>query len=113
MKKVYKILPYIIVIVLTIVIFKQYQSNKDFKANINALESEKDSIGNIILQNDKTILNLNKELKKTQYNYIAIMDKLKQQQNATDNVPNIVIDYDVKQLDSIITNYRHIERPKN
>ena len=113
MKTIIKVLPYIALIVALIFVYDFFYENKAFKDQINDLKHDKDSLGVIISNNDKTLLNLNKKLKQTQSNANYYYNKLKTLQNETDNSVDNVYDYDVIQLDSIITNYRHIKRPKN
>ena len=113
MKTLIKVLPYIALIVALIFLYDFFYKNKAFKDQISDLKSEKDSIGLIILENDKTLLNLNKKLKQSQSNANYYYNKLKILQNETDSIIDNIDDYDVYQLDSIITNYRHINRPKN
>ena len=113
MKKVYKYIPYILIIVSLLFVYDLYFKNKVFREQISDLRHEKDSIDSIISDNDKTILNLTKMLNKANIDYKNIYNKLKQQQDETDNVSDTVISYDEQQLDSIITNYKHIIRPKD
>ncbi|MCP4053634.1 MAG: hypothetical protein GY739_11305 [Mesoflavibacter sp.] len=110
--KILKILPYIVIVVASIFIYDLYFENKSFKTQISDLNDELKENGIIITKNDETILNLKKDVKKAKTNYYYIYNKLKDFQNETDSIVDDVYGYDVYQLDSIITNHRHIKRPK-
>ena len=110
MTKVYKILPYIALIVAMIFIYDLWFKNKSFNDQIKDLQHEKDSIGIIISNNDKTILNLSKKLKQANKTTSYLHNKLKQQQDETNHVSDIVYTLDEQQLDSTIRAYKHIKR---
>lgn len=88
-------------------------SSKKFREKINSLEKKIDSIQ--ILKDSSIVIidSLKKQVEKQE----KISENLRYQiylnKNKRDEVLNNVRDYDEWQLDSILTNHRHIERTKN
>lgn len=113
MTKLVKILPYIIVIALTVFIFKQCESNKEFKSKISVLEDEKDSLSSLYLKLDKvndSILNIKN---KTIVEYKTIYKYKKQLQDEAHKIDSVVYSLNEQQIDSTIRTYKHINRTKD
>ena len=113
MKKVYKILPYIIVIALTIFTLKTCDNNKEFEQQISDLERKKDSINTLYLKLENVNDSVLKLKNKTIIEYKTIYKYKEQLQDEQDNISNVVYSFNEQQLDSTIRSYKHTNRTKD
>lgn len=106
---------YIIALVVLVVVTKKCEdaSSKKFRQEI---ESRNKKIDSLKVSNDsiKVILDsLKKQVEKQEKVSENLRYQIYLNKNKRDEVLNNVRDYDEWQLDSILTNHRHIERTKN
>ena len=106
---------YIIGIIIIIVLTKQCEdyNSKVFRNKINALEIEVDSLKKVNDSVSNRIKFYSKKAKQQEQISESLIQKIESNYKKQDEILNDVRDYDERELDSILTNYRHIERTKN
>ena len=111
--KIYNYIPYIIIIILTVIITKQCTDNKQFKSDIKHLENVKDSLNKEYLNEKKVADSLFKIKNKTIIEYKTIYKYKTQLQDEANNVTDYVYSLNERQLDSTIRSYKHTNRTKD
>jgi cytochrome c biogenesis protein ResB len=106
---------YIVFIVILFVSVKQCEeyNSKKFRKKIDLLESKNDSL---IKQNDSIayiLLEIKKQVSKQEQISDSLRNKITRNKEKQNEVLIDVLDYDERELDSILSNHRHIKRTEN
>lgn len=102
----------ILLVVCGIFAYTAITSRNNYKQELNRYNKQIDSlevVNNNLLEKSDSLSNLEPEIITK---YIRIYEQLEKQQDETDKIVDIVSGYTEQQLDSILTNHRHIERTK-
>jgi len=103
----------ILILALGTALYFMYSGDKDYKEQIEKLETKRDSLVMEMAQLEYKYDKLEKEKEKVKIIYKETETKLKSQQDETDAIPGIVATYSDRKLDSILTNYRFTPRAKS
>ena len=103
----------VLIIGVLVIGFFWYQGDSNYKADIEKLEKERETMiiefAVLEYKNDS----IKKLKRKVLWRTKETTDKLNKQQNETDAIPGIVATYTDRKLDSKLSNHRHKPRSKN
>ena len=106
---------YLVAAIIIIVLVKQWEeyNSKKFRKKIDLLESKNDSL---VKQNDSIafiLFEIKKQVSKQEQISDSLRNKIIRNKTKQNEVLINVLDYDERELDSILSNHRHIKRSEN